>query len=92
MVQKRNAFIVKQRQLLADQKQQIVILEEQMAEMKGGFNLREEELNRNYTQEVQRLKGLMYEGMLQKNTLVEQLNVCNSEKEELFREYERQKR
>jgi len=49
MVQKRNAFIVKQRQLLADQKQQIVILEEQMAEMKGGFNLREEELNRNYT-------------------------------------------
>ena len=92
MVQKRNAFIVKQRQLLADQKQQIVILEEQMAEMKGGFNLREEELNRHNTQEVQRLKGLMYEGMLQKNTLVEQLNVCNSEKEELFREYERQKR
>jgi len=49
MVQKRNAFIVKQRQLLADQKQQIVILEEQMAEMKGGFNLREEELNRHNT-------------------------------------------
>jgi len=49
MVQKRNAFIVKQRQLLADQKQQIVTLEEQMAEMKGGFNLREEELNRHNT-------------------------------------------
>lgn len=69
LVQKRNIFMVKQKQIVTEQQQRINGLEKQLDEIKDIFEKREEEFKRHETEQMERLKGLLYEGMLEKNNI-----------------------
>lgn len=60
--------------------------------MKIMFESRESEFKKHEDEEREKLKGLLYEGMLEKNNIVEEVNSLTQEKEEVLREMERFKR
>ena len=72
--------------MIADQEHQISSLESQLKDLKILYENREAELKKNETEERDKLKGLMYQGMLEKINLTEQLNSVNLQKDDLLRQ------
>jgi hypothetical protein len=91
LVQKRNSFIIRSRQRLADLENQVDLLEHQLQELTQLYEGREEAARRQDGEEREKLKGLLYESMLEKNALAEDLVVERKEREEVERESEKLK-
>lgn len=91
LVQKRNAALARQRQRLAELQSEKALLEGQVREVKALFERREAEGKKQEGEERERLKTLLYDNVMEKNALIEQLNREKQELEQICREAEKLK-